>query len=534
MRKNRKALMMLALTSAITLGGASLYISPVSASGEFKEQEFGLMPERTDDIVIPLYHELTLENGSLNTNATTDDEQLESYYSAVEDNKVTPIKNQGGFGTCWAHAAVSTMESSLIANHEMINGQYATKDNVNLSERHLAYFTYHTVVDKLGGMQGDSTTLPDTRNYLDMGGNVKCTLFSLATWMGMSDENVASYAEIGDANHDGKYDSEDHTMVINNLQDYKLDDSKAYVDQAVLKEGYFVRLANRNEVKKLIKKYGSATIAYNMNRDYCNWDTKAYNNKADNTTNHEVCIVGWDDNYDKNNFLEECRPSSNGAWLVKNSWGTGDKLGDGYLWISYENRTFKSNTSAACFFIGQAANTYDNIFQYDGTASPNTEIVKSGSSLANRFVVPQGIGAQSLEAVSLAVNDTNVNYSIQIYKNCDGTDPESGVKQFEEPQTGNLKYSGYYTIPLDKAVNLEEGDSFSVVVTYTLPERPRSYVSVFMDRNTEWGYTKMVNHTSPNQSFVKTVSDTTWGDYYYKQYSEDVTPRIKAFTKNRF
>ena len=40
------------------------------------------------------------------------------------------------------------------------------------------------------------------------------------------------------------------------------------------------------------------------------------------TMNHAVVIIGWDDNYSKDNFNEAHRPSSNGAWIVKNSWET--------------------------------------------------------------------------------------------------------------------------------------------------------------------------------------------------------------------
>ncbi len=37
-------------------------------------------------------------------------------------------------------------------------------------------------------------------------------------------------------------------------------------------------------------------------------------------TNHQIQLVGWDD--------------SKGAWLLKNSWGTGWGIG-GYMWITY-------------------------------------------------------------------------------------------------------------------------------------------------------------------------------------------------------
>ena len=50
-----------------------------------------------------------------------------------------------------------------------------------------------------------------------------------------------------------------------------------------------------------------------------------YNWGAGNAANHVVTIVGWDDNYPKENFLPDVPPKGNGAWLVKNSWGSGEE-----------------------------------------------------------------------------------------------------------------------------------------------------------------------------------------------------------------
>lgn len=38
--------------------------------------------------------------------------------------------------------------------------------------------------------------------------------------------------------------------------------------------------------------------------------------------NHSVTIIGWDDNYPKENFLGGHQPEGNGAFLIKNSWGS--------------------------------------------------------------------------------------------------------------------------------------------------------------------------------------------------------------------
>ena len=37
--------------------------------------------------------------------------------------------------------------------------------------------------------------------------------------------------------------------------------------------------------------------------------------------NHCVDIVGWDDDFPKTDFVEGGSPRSDGAWLIRNSWG---------------------------------------------------------------------------------------------------------------------------------------------------------------------------------------------------------------------
>ncbi len=65
--------------------------------------------------------------------------------------------------------------------------------------------------------------------------------------------------------------------------------------------------------------YGAQIISNNYNNEtgtiYCN-------DSSSTPVNHAVTIIGWDNNYDKSNFNENCRPTNNGAWIIKNSWGT--------------------------------------------------------------------------------------------------------------------------------------------------------------------------------------------------------------------
>ena len=75
--------------------------------------------------------------------------------SVFPENTITDIKakypalrNQNPYGTCWAFSSMG------LAEFDLINDK-SNDSSVDLSELQLAYFTYNSVVDPLGGTKGD-------------------------------------------------------------------------------------------------------------------------------------------------------------------------------------------------------------------------------------------------------------------------------------------------------------------------------------------------------------------------------------------
>ncbi len=431
-------------------------------------------------------------------------------YDARNWGVVTPVKNQGKWGTCWAHAVVACAESSLLSK------KLISMEEADLSERHLAYFHYHTPEDPLGNAVGDQLLIRGEKNYLERGGSDKMAAFSLANWVGFAHENVAPY--------NAKEMPED------------LEENVAYQNIAHLKNVYWVAPSDIDQIKSLIMKMGAAKVgAYGGSENlqkYYNYHTGAYFSDV-SKTNHEVTVIGWDDTYSVENFNSNCRPTSDGAWLAKNSWG--ENWGDeGYFWISYEDAPLNS-TSFAFFDVGNTEE-YQHNYHYDGVSGTSSWGFSNGCKIANIYTATKGTkGAQTIQAVSFALKTPNVRYSIQVYKNVkDESNPESGIPVWKQSQAGRTSYSGYYTIPLQEAVTIKDGKKFSIVIQLEQDSKESIYCHVDVSGKyaTSDGeiWCELQASQFEGQSFYKMSSFVNWQDA--ATYKTPFTLRIKGFTSD--
>lgn len=95
----------------------------------------------------------------------------------------------------------------------------------------------------------------------------------------------------------------------------------------------------RDEIKRAVMRTGAVTANYNDNSLGKSEDSCSFYLPEKATTSisgHSISIVGWDDEYSKENFDGYSMPENDGAWFCKNSWGDYNSLG-GYFWISYED-----------------------------------------------------------------------------------------------------------------------------------------------------------------------------------------------------
>ncbi len=338
------------------------------------------------------------------------DDAINSEYPAYYDlrnlDRVTTVKHQDNYPTCWAFAAFTSLESCLIPD-----------EYVDFSEWHLAR------------AHGFDYSVEDA-------GNSFMTTAYLTRWSGPLDEPDFPYGGGGHINR--YYIPAKHVQQVIYLP---------------LREGPL----DNDTIKHYIMNEGPVDFAYNW--DFGNFSETENTNYTPNNAgeNHRLAIVGWNDHFPAGRFTH--RPPGNGAFIARNSWGS-DWGEDGYCYISYYDHAYLHFT---VFNNAEDPHNYGTIYQYDPLGHTRTWGTRESWG-ANVFLSET---REALEAVGFYAVDSNMNYEINVYKhiNPDGNNPVSGT--LAAAKTGTLVYGGYYTVQLDAPVPLEQGEYFSTAVKFT-------------------------------------------------------------------
>lgn len=333
------------------------------------------------------------------------DSYLPEKYDLREVSRVSEVRNQGIYGTCWAFASLGALESSLMP-----------KEKVMLSPDHMS-------LNKDFALEGD------------MGGEYTMAIAYLASWKGPVLEEDDPYGD-GVTN--------DEADVVYHLEEAMVLQSKDY-----------------NAIKRAVLKYGGVqtsiftylTSSYSSSY-YYNADKAAYYFDGEGKSNHDVVIVGWDDNFPKGYFNTE--PPGDGAFICKNSWG--ENFGeDGYFYVSY----YDSNIGIYNVVYSRVADVdnYDNIYQSDLLGWNGQLGYESESAyFANVYETK---GKEALKAVSFYATGKNTEYKVYLVKDYKN---KEDLNRRELVKTGFLEEAGYYTIDFDTAYELEADSKFAVVV----------------------------------------------------------------------
>jgi C1A family cysteine protease len=388
-------------------------------------------------------------------------------------SKVSPIRDQGPCGSCWAFATYGSLESCRRPIDVIDESEQNLKNTHGFDLTHCA------------------------------GGHSYMSAAYLARWSGPVDEPLDPYSPA------------------NPVSPPSLPANR-HVQQA-----YWLPLRqnalDNDNIKYAIMYWGGVYMSYYHDNTYYNPATAAYYHPSAVTVNHAVTIVGWDDAYPAANFV--AAPPSNGAFICRNSWGAGWGIG-GYFYISYYDARLGYDLLTV-FNDAQPTTTWDTRYDYDPLGWV-TSIGVAATTLSGANVFAKSTPYQRLEAVGLYVPAPNATVTASVYTNPPAGSPTGGTLAATE--TGSLIYTGYYTLSLSTPVYLLPADTgFAVVTKVTTPNYNFPQVVERVQATYSSGATAAAGQSYWSSDGVTWTDLTLWdatANMCLKAFGNDLTPRL--------
>ena len=430
-------------------------------------------------------------------------------HSAQDPKKalVNPIRRQGGYGTCWAHAAIAMIESNMYLQLQQAKIPYNVNQNtINLSEWYLAWVARCTPI----GMDQDSIAhivLPaDFTNYRKpMAEKIYDGGVSMMFMEFMTANRASLVAEDSDADA--------HILQRLHAPEYYKPQAAQIRNLYSIFQHNIIQPEDIPLIKKQIMKYGAARIALDATSLSNEFNAKAFFSPKTSKANHEMNLVGWDDDYDFSQTDLPNKPLHKGAWIVRNSWGP-EWADHGYCYISYEDQTLEVPVAADADLdlgaISTIATNQTNLPFYSLYYTDDLSSAWFADSEANEQNT-------FLKRIGFYTYNDGLSYVIEVRTGSDS--PESGRLVYTQKgtfgQDGTPAWSGYRTIDLNKYVLLPAGTHYTVSVRL---ENPQGKMRLLMAPQFGKPLQSYVNN------YVRVGDDKKW----YKTFSADTPLKDKT------
>ena len=154
--------------------------------------------------------------------------EMPGQFDLREQNKVTPVKFQNPFGTCWGFSIVAAAESSLLSKLQA-QGIQVDPQAMDLSEKHLAWFSVHALPQDSDTGQGGEGTYPGpgTNDGYNSGGFAYYGTTAFASGLGPRSESEIPYQPKDAENHIIR-DPEGEPYCYSPDADWSLDESERF------------------------------------------------------------------------------------------------------------------------------------------------------------------------------------------------------------------------------------------------------------------------------------------------------------------
>ena len=351
-------------------------------------------------------------------------------------------------GACWAYSAMNAFESTLLNKYSTTYNLSNSNNIVNVS--HERFYLAKAFSGSNANEYGFMT--------LGKGGYALHSILYLTGGYGPIALNSNSP-------FNGEYTSDTLVSRNNVLNQKKIYDvTEIQVIGGVDPDSDSAVSNKINSIKTLINSGIGVTTNSRSLRSGCscfNTDTRASycpdlnGSYGSNCNYHASLIVGWNDNYSKDNFAEGYKPDKNGAWIIRNTHGS-----SGEYYISYYDPYLLNNENMAITSIKSVG--YDHIYQYNPSGCKSYQYAGdyycySLGSVPSKQVVSifekNGEGNQKLDSVGFYVQSSS-SKSVEVYFSSSSSNDipsdlfDSNNKICEK---NNITNNGYYSCELSNS-----------------------------------------------------------------------------------
>ena len=351
-------------------------------------------------------------------------------------------------GACWAYSAMNALESTLLNKYSTTYNLSNSNNIVNVS--HERFYLAKAFSGSNANEYGFMT--------LGKGGYALHSILYLTGGYGPIALNSNSP-------FNGEYTNDTLVSRNNVLNQKKIYDvTEIQVIGGVDPDSDSAVSNKINAIKDLINSGIGVTTNSRSLRSGCscfNTDTRASycpdlnGSYGSNCNYHASLIVGWNDNYSKDNFAEGYKPDKNGAWIIRNTHGS-----SGEYYISYYDPYLLNNENMAITSIKSVG--YDHIYQYNPSGCKSYQYAGdyycySLGSVPSKQVVSifekNGEGNQKLDSVGFYVQSSS-SKSVEVYFSSSSSNDipsdlfDSNNKICEK---NNITNNGYYSCELSNS-----------------------------------------------------------------------------------
>ena len=364
-------------------------------------------------------------------------------------DRAASIKNQGNTQTCWAYAAYGAMESSLLP-----------ETVVSLNPKEL-------IENK-------------PYQYLDNdGGDFAMALAYLLSWKGPT-----------------VMDEMKHVQEVHFYDTDDIDD---------IKWGVYLYGGVSTSVYINVSSIGTSS---NYNRS-----TNSYCYQGDSSPNHDVVIIGWNDNYSASNFTGEV--PGDGAFICQNSWG--DSFGEeGVFYVSYYDSNI--GNQAVSYAKIENADNYDFIDQMDYCGWRG----QIGYNKDDAWGAAIYKASENLELKSCGFYALDKDSKFQVYV-VPKYESQSSLAGRQLVASGTLDSAGYYTIPFLNEVKVDKGNKYAVILYISTPNQNHPIAIEYETLNMKSGNVDLsdgTSYVSKNGLDWENIEETAKGNLCLKIYGD--------------